>query len=195
MLLLEGMDRFLCVDISYHITDQRLIMPMRKYISALFFLFAVYNCQAQPNNELALQMGKVSCRFSLNQDGRPEYEINFNQKPVILKSGMGFSLADDSLFFKGFQVKGVERRSVDETWQPVWGETKNIRNHFDELVVHLRQQNAPGRLLDIAFRIFEDGVAFRYEFPKQPGLTYFIVTQERTDFHLAGDHKTFWIPG
>ncbi|PWT72487.1 MAG: alpha-glucosidase [Bacteroidetes bacterium] len=170
-------------------------MPLRKFISPLVFLLFIYNCHAQSKNDFALQMGKLSCRFSLNQDGRPQYEVSFNQKPVILKSGLGFSLADDSLFYRAFQVQGVEKRSFDETWQPVWGETKNIRNHYDELVVHLRQQNPPGRLLNIAFRIFEDGVAFRYEFPRQPGLTYFIVTQERTDFHLAGDHKTFWIPG
>src|SRR5215813_3027685 len=99
-------------------------MPLRKFISALSFLLFIYNCKAQPNKELALQMGKFNCRFSLNQDGRPQYEINFNQKPVILTSGLGFSLADDSLFYKGFQVLGFEKRSFDETWQPVWGETK-----------------------------------------------------------------------
>jgi hypothetical protein len=90
---------------------------------------------------------------------------------------------------------GTERRSSDETWQPVWGETKNIRNHYEELVVHLLKPGSPDRLLDIIFRVFADGVGFRYEFPRQPGLRYFIVSDELTQFRLAGDHKTFWIPG
>ena len=89
---------------------------------------------------------------------------------------------------------GSEKRPVDETWKPVWGQVSEIRNHYEEVTVHLKQQST-NRLLDIIFRVFADGVGFRYEFPKQPGIKYFIVTAELTQFNLTGNHKAFWIPG
>jgi len=159
-------------------------------------------------------MNRVRLSFALDGQGSPAYEVSFDGKPVILSSHLGFVLNEDSAFYRGFRQTGVERRSFDETWQPVWGETKDIRNHYEELVVHLQKGGAPGgsggsdaagaaagnagtpgRLLDIVFRVFADGVGFRYVFPLQPGLKYFIVKDELTQFHLAGDHKTFWIPG
>ncbi len=133
--------------------------------------------------------------FNLDPDGTPVYEVFYNNKPVILPSGLGFRLNVDSLFYTDFRITGTERKSFDQTWQPVWGETKNIRNHYEELTVRLQSKNSPGRLLNIVFRVFEDGVGFRYEFPLQPHLRYFIVTDEMTRFNLTGNHKTFWIPG
>ncbi len=125
----------------------------------------------------------------------PVYRVTYGDKPVILPSGMGFRLQEaDSLFYEDFVVTGTERKETDTTWEPVWGETKSIRDHHRELRVHLKQASS-GRLLDVVFRVFEDGVGFRYEFPRQPGLRYFVVSDEVTQFHLAGDHKTFWIPG
>lgn len=140
-------------------------------------------------------MNKVQLDFSLDAAGTPTYSIQYAQQPVILSSALGFALADDSTFYKGFEVISTSRRQADDTWQPVWGEVKSIRNHYEELTVRLQQIKAPGRQLNIIFRVFEEGVGFRYEFPKQPGLRYFIVTDERSHFHLAGDHQTFWIPG
>ena len=126
------------------------------------------------------------------------YQVSYDSRPVILPSALGFCLDADSIFYKGFALAGVERKSVDESWQPVWGEVKSIRNHYEQLIVHLQKGGAggaPRRYLNIIFRVFEDGVGFRYEFPKQSDLKYFIVGDEKTEFHLAGDHKTFWIPG
>ncbi len=140
-------------------------------------------------------MGNTSLVFMVDADGSPVYSVTYNNRAVILPSSLGFVLANDTSFYKGFELTGTDKKSFDETWQPVWGETKNIRNHYNQLTVHLRQKSAPNLLLDIVFRVFEDGVGFRYVFPKQPGLQYFVVQDELTQFHLAGDHKTFWIPG
>jgi hypothetical protein len=140
-------------------------------------------------------MQKIKVQFFLNSQGEPVYSVLFDNKPVILPSSLGFALQDDSLFYKDFQLMGKEESSFNETWKPVWGEVSSITDHYNQLTIHLRQTHAPNRLLDIVFRAFEDGVGFRYVFPKQPGLKYFIVENEYTQFHLAGDHKTFWIPG
>ncbi|HEY0433439.1 MAG TPA: glycoside hydrolase family 97 catalytic domain-containing protein, partial [Chitinophagaceae bacterium] len=123
----------------------------------------------------------------------PQYAIFFNDKPVIGNSTMGFSLDVEPDFYKGFRILGEAKRSVDETWRPVWGEVSTIRNRYEELTVHLVHPS--GKLLDIVFRVFADGVGFRYEFPKQHSLRYFIVKDEYTSFQLTGDHKCFWIPG
>jgi hypothetical protein len=161
-------------------------------------------------------MNRVQLSFSLDGEGRPVYAVNYDGKPVILPSRLGFVLSADSVFYKGFVVAGVIRRTVDTTWKPVWGEVASIRDHFEELTVHLEKPaaalggaaggsaadglaggsvTAAARRLDIVFRVFEDGVGFRYEFPRQAGLRYFTVADELTQFSMAGDHKTFWIPG
>jgi glucan 1,4-alpha-glucosidase len=140
-------------------------------------------------------LGKVKLVFTLDQTGNPLYEVTYGSKSIIAPSRLGFALNTDSLFYTGFALMGTERKSFDQTWQTVWGETKEVRNHYEELTVHLRSQKTPGYLLNIIFRVFEDGVGFRYEFPLQPMLKYFIVTDELTQFNLTGDHKAFWIPG
>jgi hypothetical protein len=140
-------------------------------------------------------LGKVKMVFTLDKTGTPVYEVSYNNKPVIIPSRLGFKLNVDSLFYTSFQMIGTERKSFDQTWQTVWGETKDIRNHYEELTVRLQSKQAPGLLLNIIFRVFEDGVGFRYDFPLQPKLKNFIVTDELTQFNLTGDHKVFWIPG
>ena len=141
-------------------------------------------------------MNKVKLSFMLDHDGSPMYEVSFSGRPVIKPSHMGFRLDKDSLFFRHFQLLGVERSSADESWQPVWGEVGRIRDHHEQMIVHLKKQGAVAvSRLDIIFRVFEDGVGFRYVFPGASGLGYFVVTDEMTQFALAGDHKTFWIPG
>jgi hypothetical protein len=144
---------------------------------------------------LTATMDKITVNVKLSDTGRLLYAVDFNQRPVIRWSGLGFSLEADSNFYQGFEVIGSSKRSVDKTWQPVWGEVRTIRDHYEELTVRLRQQQAPHRLMNIVFRVFTDGVGFRYEFPKQPALNYFVVKDEYTQFVLAGDHQAFWIPG
>jgi hypothetical protein len=168
-------------------------MLRKKISNCLLFSLLLVNAVAQQSN--GIEMGKMELSFELDKDGSLLYEVHFNHKPVILPSHLGFEFKDATDFYSGFQITGIEKRSFDETWQPVWGETKNIRNHYNQVIVHLQKIKPPHRLLDIVFRVFEDGVGFRYEFPKQADLKYFTVSDELTQFHLAGDHKTFWIPG
>jgi hypothetical protein len=171
---------------------------MLKVIACFCLCCFFYTVRAQRSSSAApgedVTMGKVRLHFSLDAGGEPVYTVSYGDKPVILPSRLGFVLAEDSTFYKGFALVGVERKSFDSLWQPVWGEVREIRDHYEQLTVHLRE-TAGGRLLDIVFRVFADGVGFRYEFPRQPGLQYFVVTDELTQFHMAGDHKTFWIPG
>jgi hypothetical protein len=166
---------------------------MYKVIACLLFCFTSIRIYAQQKE--VVQLGKVQLVFMLDGEGTPVYAVRFGDKPVILPSRLGFVLKEDSGFYKGFVVSGVERKKMDETWQPVWGEVKDIRDHYEELTIHLKKSGGIARWLDIVFRVFEDGVGFRYVFPKQPDLKYFVVADELTQFGLAGDHKTFWIPG
>jgi glucan 1,4-alpha-glucosidase len=170
-------------------------MTIQKICICLFFFFITISVFSQSAEKMEVSMGKTDLQFMLNENGQPFYSVYFDKKPVILPSAMGFSLNEDSLFFRDFIFSGKEEKTFDETWQPVWGEVKDIRNHYKELTIHLGQKKAPYRLLNIIFRVFEDGVGFRYEFPKQPALQYFVVEDEFTHFNLAGNHKTFWIPG
>ncbi|HEY4151268.1 MAG TPA: glycoside hydrolase family 97 protein, partial [Chitinophagaceae bacterium] len=150
---------------------------------------------AQEKEALSARMGKVVLTFRLDEKGTPLYDLHFDGQPVITPSQMGFRLAGNEAMETGFALVGSEKKTADEKWMPVWGEVKEIRNHYEQLLVHLQQKEAPRRLLDICFRVFEDGVGFRYLFPRQPSLRYFIVTDELTQFSLSGDHKAFWIPG
>lgn len=168
---------------------------MKKIIVCLFGMLLFNNGYAQADKSISIVMGKVKLDVSLDEDGRPVYAVSYDQKQAIKTSHLGFSLADDSTFYKGFKLLGTDRKQVDETWTPVWGEVSHIRNHYEQVTLHLQQQTGRQRLLDIVFRVFEDGVGFRYEFPKQTNLGYFVVAAERTEFALAGDDKAFWIPG
>src|SRR5450432_2909862 len=168
---------------------------MKWNLILISFLMMSLFFQANAQQAETAGLGKVKLVFSLDKTGTPIYEVSYNNKPVILPSRLGFKLNTDSLFYNSFQMIGTERRSFDQTWQTVWGETKDVRNHYEELTIRLQSTLKPGLLLDILFRVFEDGVGFRYEFPLQPNLKYFIVTDELTEFNQTGNHKTFWIPG
>jgi len=124
---------------------------LQKVIACFCLCFFCYGVWAQEGETVGL--GKVQCSFSLDKDGRPVYAVSFGGKPVVLPSRMGFVLAEDSTFYKGFSLVGVERRAVDTVWQPVWGDVQRIRDHYAELTVHLRKSGSGG-LLDIIFRVY-----------------------------------------
>jgi hypothetical protein len=140
-----------------------------------------------PNNNLTLS-------FSLQAGGVPTYSLSYKGRPVIKPSHLGLELKDAPGLTSGFAVASEQKTTFDQTWQPVWGEVKNIRNHYNELTVTLTQA-ATKRTMLVHFRVFNDGLGFRYDFPKQPALAYFVVKEEKTQFALAGDHKAFWLPG
>lgn len=140
--------------------------------------------------------GNLSLSFDVNENGAPVYSVDFKGMSVISPSTLGVELIKGESFLDKFKVEKVTRSSFDETWTPVWGETKTIRNNYNEMAVRL-SQNAEGkeREMIIRFRVFNDGVGFRYEWPEQANLNYFVIKEERTRFTLTGDHKSFWIPG
>ena len=138
----------------------------------------------------------LNLTFELNSSGVPTYALTYKQKAVIKPSTLGIECKDVPSFMNGFTVSNTEKSTFDETWTPVWGETKTIRNNYNELLVTLTQKidNNP-RNIKIRFRLFNDGLGFRYEFPFQKNLNYFAIKEEHTQFALAGDHKAFWLPG
>lgn len=140
-----------------------------------------------PDNNLTLS-------FSLQAGGVPTYSLSYKGRAVIKPSHLGLELQGTPSLTSGFAVASEQKTTFDQTWQPVWGEVKNIRNHYNELTVTLTQA-ATKRTMRVHFRVFNDGLGFRYDFPKQPELAYFVVKEEKTQFALAGDHKAFWLPG
>ncbi len=165
---------------------------MTKLFTSLFLLIGILSTQAQtllsPDKNLTLN-------FSLTPYGVPVYELSYKNKPVIKKSNLGIETKDVTSFIEGFSIKNSKTNTFDETWQPVWGEQKNIRNNYNELAVTLEQKAEKDRFIIIRFRLFNDGLGFRYEFPEQTNLTYFVIKEEKTQFALAGNHKAFWLPG
>ncbi len=127
-------------------------------------------------------------------DSVPVYSVTYNGKPIILPSKLGLELADGPDMMDGFCQTSVETTSFDETWSPVWGENKNIRNRYNELLVKLDQPRCY-RKMNLRFRVYDDGIGFRYEFPQDGVLTYFIIKEEHSQFAMAGDHTAWWIAG
>jgi hypothetical protein len=167
---------------------------MKKVFIFLLSLVVTGNVMAQQNKTMEASMNRVKLKFSLDSQGRPTYSVYFGTKTVIEPSFLGIDVVDDIGFKDQLELLGTEKTNVDDQWHPVWGEVRTIRNKYEQVLVRLRQKRSPNRLINLVFRVFEDGVGFRYEFPKQSGLKYFIVSGEETEFHLTGDHKAFWIP-
>ena len=137
--------------------------------------------------------GKVAVDFDV-KNGVPTYSMTFDGKTVIKPSTLGLELVNANDLMDGFNIVGSETSAFDETWQPVWGETKDIRNHYNELLVKLRQTST-NRFMNLRVRVYDDGMGFRYEFPQQKNLVYFVVKDEHSQFAMNGDHTAWWIPG
>jgi len=163
---------------------------MRKIIllmSILAMHWAAAQQQTSPD-------GNVVLSFSLKADGTPNYKMTYKGKPVINESTLGFTLKKDEPLTNHFKVVSDSKSTFKETWKPVWGEEKEILNHYNELLVQLKQDKT-NRLMNIRFRVYNEGVGFRYEFPTQKELTYFVIAEENTQFAMTGDHTAWWIPG
>lgn len=166
-------------------------MKAIKLFCLLLFLFvsnwAVAESITSPNGQLQLN-------FSVNAQGEPIYELSYKGKAVIKPSKLGLELKDAPGLMNGFTLANTQTSTFDETWEPVWGEVKQIRNHYNEMAVTLNQK-AQDRNMIIRFRLFDDGLGFRYEFPLSKNLNYFVIKEEHTQFAMTGDHTAFWIPG
>ena len=171
--------------------------------------------------EVTSPNGNVRVKFYTDNQGRPTYEMTYKERPVVLPSHLGLELArdkhasagmDESDLMDRFTIVDEQTSEFDETWQPVWGETRDIRNHYRELAVTLNREfqdivspAQPGaigqgirihnRKMIIRFRVYDDGMGLRYEFPQQPELNYFLIREEHTEFAMAGDHTAWWLPG
>ena len=163
---------------------------MRKII-LLMSIFAIHLSMAQQQSS---PDGSVILSFSLKNDGTPSYKVSYKNKPVINESTLGFTLKKAEPLTNNFKVVDTKKSTFKETWKPVWGEESEILNHYNELLVSLEQNNT-NRKMNIRFRVYNEGVGFRYEFPSQKELTYFVVEEELSQFAMTGDHTAWWIPG
>ncbi len=162
----------------------------RSLLSAMLLAsFVVSNAETvvSPN-------GVVKLDFNLSEKGEPTYAVNFGEKNVILPSHMGLELKNLPDLMNGFKIANTSTSSFEETWQPVWGETKDILNKYNELFVELVQPETD-RQINLRFRVYDDGVGFRYEFPQQKNLNYFTIKEENSEFAMPGDITAWWIPG
>lgn len=182
--------------------------------SVLFLILFVFTAIHGIAQILTSPNGQVKMKFSLTEAGAPAYTMTYKGKPVIKESTLGLLLKDQrrktgeggdadmqqksinlqSSLYDNFRITDSARSAHDEYWDPVWGEVKTIRNHYNELAVTLTQQGTE-RIMVIRFRMFDDGLGFRYEFPEQKNLIYFVIREEKTQFAMTGDHTAFWIPG
>ena len=156
----------------------------------LLLLVATLPLQA---SEVSSPDGSIRVNFEL-QGTVPTYSVTYQGKPIILPSRLGYDLDKKADLLDGFTLLNEERSTFDETWTPVWGENREIRNHYNELLVCLAQ-TAEDRYMNVRFRVYDDGFGLRYEFPQKGKLNYFVVSEERTEFAMTGDHTAWWIPG
>lgn len=159
-------------------------------LSLSFLMMSAWGLQAE---DLKSPNGRLVMHFEVDGMGCPVYTLSYKGKPVIKRSRLGLEAEGFSLR-EGFQLQKAETATFDETWKPVWGEVSSIRNHYNELAVTLLQPK-DDRTIRIRFRLYDDGLGFRYEFPEQKNLVYFVIKDEYSEFAMAGDHKAFWIPG
>lgn len=138
---------------------------------------------------------KITLSLSLNAAGALNYSVNSKAKPIIESSNLGFKINDQKDLLNNFSILRVDSSSFNETWTPVWGETKTIVNNYKEIAITLKEKGEKPRIMQVVFRVFNDGVGFRYLFPEQPDLFHFVVADELTSFNLTGDHKIWWMPG
>lgn len=181
---------------------------MRKLIILICLCIASHWAVAQ---ELKSPNGNLTMKFSLQGNGVPTYSLTYKGKDIIKPSKLGLELKEQKTLndfddfsvkektgegnlYDGFSIADTKTATFDETWKPVWGEVKEIRNNYNELAVTLNQK-ATDRTIIVRFRLFNDGLGFRYEFPEQKNLTYFIIKEEKSQFAMAGDHTAYWIPG
>lgn len=176
-------------------------MLFKRYLIGSFFLLFATEISAQTKTVVNSPGKNIQLEFWLSEQGAPMYDLIYKNKPVIHPSSMGFELkrtmTDEALpqLKDGLTIISSTRSVSDTKWTPVWGDVKEIRDNYNQLSVNLSQKGDNAIQFNIIFKVFDDGVGFRYEFPQQKNLGHFIVSAEKTEFHLTGDHKAFWIPG
>lgn len=167
---------------------------MHRFLIPLFVLLSSAAAHAAPGPRVASPDGTIMVELATDNDGRPAYAVSRKGQPVIASSRLGFLLLDAPKFERNIEIMQPRTRTFDETWEQPWGERRLIRNHYNELTVTLKEKAKPFRSFDVVFRVFDDGVGFRYRFPKQSGLEQVKISEELTEFSLARDATAWWIP-
>ena len=169
---------------------------MKKFLTLLIILCVsagLMSAQDANFRKVSSPDGNVELSFNLKDGHIPVYSLDYKGKPVVGESHLGFKLQGSGMY-DWFEISDTATREIDETWNPVWGEESQIRNHCNEMTVTLRQTSS-NRFMKICFRVFDDGMGLRYEFPDQKSMAYFVITDELTEFAMTGDHTAWWIPG
>jgi hypothetical protein len=160
----------------------------------LLFLFMAFMINTAYSQNIQSPSKKIAVDFKLTTSGQPSYSVNYNNKPVISESTLGIKLKDKPSLDANFEIETSKNSSFNESWKPILGEQASIVNHYNELTVSLIQKGTQIKM-NLIFRVFDEGVAFRYDFPKQKELNYFIISDEVSQFNLTDNNKVFWIPG
>ena len=168
---------------------------MLKKILLVLVAFATISCSSNNDAEVVSPDKKVQVSFFLSEAGVPQYQVRFNNEEVIKTSKMGFTFENIPSFDGNFELVNSEVTSFNETWQMPWGEQIDVVNNYNQLVVELKEKSELGRTLNVTFRVYNDGIGFRYEIPSQENISEVLISEENTEFNLTGDHKVWWIPG
>ncbi len=168
---------------------------MFKLFLGVSFCFLCSELSAQQKISILSPNAKNTVDISLTPEGALQYTLSYKNKVVVKPSTLGFELKDAKPLFTNFDIINVESKTVNENWKPVLGEVSSITNNYKFVKIYLQEKTASPRLLNVSFKLFDDGLAFQYEFPTQKNMQHFVVTKELTNFQLASNHKTFWIPG
>ena len=168
---------------------------MKKYILGILIVTMLYAC-TKTNSQMIIQSpdGKIEVKLDLKNNLLPTYSVTFEGDTVIKPSSMGFEFLDQPEM-SGFRIVDTRMKSVNKKWTMPWGEQEEVVNHYQEMLISLQEIKKPKRSMNIRFRVFDDGIGFRYEFPEQPGRNTLKINEEHTEFRLAGDHRVWWIPG
>jgi glucan 1,4-alpha-glucosidase len=169
-------------------------MPVKKIVLSLLAATCLLAAASAQTITLSSPGKTVALVFSVN-GGAATYSMSYKNRAVIKPSNLGFNIKGSAPLSNDFEISGIDSAAVNESWNPVWGEVKTIRNQYKELRVQLKEKAAPQRALTVVFKVYDEGLGFRYEFPKQKVLDNFIVAEELTQFALTGNHKAFWLPG
>ncbi|MGM0376814.1 MAG: glycoside hydrolase family 97 protein [Bacteroidota bacterium] len=163
---------------------------------ALGLSVVVNSCSEDISTKVSSPDQDLQVAFQLTGDDQPTWQAKYNKSVVVDKSNMGFDFKDMPYLGKNMEIVKVEHDTFNETWETVWGEKREVKNHYNEMMVALQEKDEPNRLINIRFRVYDDGLAFRYEFPEQENMTGdVIILDERTRFNMTDDHTTWWIPG
>jgi glucan 1,4-alpha-glucosidase len=170
-------------------------MQFRRLIVVLITVTFAHSSYADRLININSPNGNIQLGLNNRDNGDLIYRLFYKNKKAVEPSGLGFRFKSPELLLTRFEIIKIDSSAADESWKPVWGEQSSIRNHYKQLVLQLRDKSGSGILMTVIFRVFNDGMGFRYLFPKQDKLNHFIVADELTQFAMNGDHMTFWIPG